>query len=73
MVALRNTADINKTCREMQNECLFYLFIPPPPRVLAVQEDMFITALGRPICREKARFTVTPSGELDVRRNSKCT
>jgi len=58
---------------EKQEGWFFFLFFSPPPRVLAVQEDMFITALGRPICREKARFTVTPSGELDVRRNSKCT
>jgi len=33
---------------------------------------MFITALGRPISRAKARFTVAASGELNVRHNSKC-
>lgn len=72
MVALRNNADINKICWEMQNECLFYLFILFCPQVLALREDMFFTALGRPISGAKARFTVTPSGELSVRRNSKC-
>jgi hypothetical protein len=56
----------------LQKERLFYLFSFYFFRVLALQEDFFTTALGRPISRAKARFTVTLSEEPSVRRNSKC-